>query len=129
MSDTSSLHAQFHELAQDAKAWPFAEARAVIKRLEKSGDDDTRPVVFETGYGPSGLPHIGTFGEVVRTSMVRMAFEVLTGRQTRLICFSDDMDGFRKVPDNVPNRDMLSAYIDQPLTNVPDPFDEHPSFG
>jgi len=129
MSDTSSLHAQFHELAQDAKAWPFAEARAVIKRLEKSGDDDTRPVVFETGYGPSGLPHIGTFGEVVRTSMVRMAFEVLTGRQTRLICFSDDMDGFRKVPDNVPNRDMLSAYIDQPLTKVPDPFDEHPSFG
>jgi len=129
MSDISSLHAQFHELAKDAKAWPFAEARAMIKRLEKSGDDQTRPVVFETGYGPSGLPHIGTFGEVVRTSMVRMAFEVLTGRQTRLICFSDDMDGFRKVPDNVPNREMLSAYIDQPLTKVPDPFDEHPSFG
>ena len=103
--------------------------RAVIKRLEKSGDDGTRPVVFETGYGPSGLPHIGTFGEVVRTSMVRLAFEVLTGRPTRLICFSDDMDGFRKVPDNVPNREMLADYIDQPLTKVPDPFGEHPSFG
>ena len=129
MSDTSSLHSHFAALATDAKAWPFAEARNVIKRLEKSKDDGTRPVVFETGYGPSGLPHIGTFGEVVRTSMVRLAFEVLTGRATRLICFSDDMDGFRKVPDNVPNRDMLAAYIDQPLTKVPDPFDEHPSFG
>jgi len=129
MSDTSSLHSQFAALAHDAKAWPFAEARNVIKRLETSGDDGTRPVVFETGYGPSGLPHIGTFGEVVRTSMVRLAFEVLTGRATRLICFSDDMDGFRKVPDNVPNREMLAAYIDQPLTKVPDPFEEHPSFG
>ena len=129
MQETSSLHAQFSALATDAKAWPFAEARAVIKRLEKSGDDGTRPVVFETGYGPSGLPHIGTFGEVVRTSMVRLAFEVLTGRPTRLICFSDDMDGFRKVPDNVPNREMLADYIDQPLTKVPDPFGEHPSFG
>ena len=129
MSETSSLHHQFATLAQDAKAWPFAEARNVIKRLEKSDDDGVRPVVFETGYGPSGLPHIGTFGEVVRTSMVRLAFEVLTGRKTRLICFSDDMDGFRKVPDNVPNRDMLADYIDQPLTMVPDPFGEHPSFG
>ena len=129
MQDTSALHAQFAALANDAKAWPFAEARNVIKRLEKSGDDGKRAVVFETGYGPSGLPHIGTFGEVVRTSMVRLAFEVLTGRKTRLICFSDDMDGFRKVPDNVPNREMLADYIDQPLTRVPDPFEEHPSFG
>ena len=129
MQDTSALHAQFASLANDAKAWPFAEARNVIKRLEKSGDDGKRAVVFETGYGPSGLPHIGTFGEVVRTSMVRLAFEVLTGRKTRLICFSDDMDGFRKVPDNVPNREMLVDYIDQPLTKVPDPFEEHPSFG
>ena len=117
------------EHAQDAKAWPFAEARNIIKRLEKSGDDGTRPVVFETGYGPSGLPHIGTFGEVVRTSMVRLAFEVLTGRKTRLICFSDDMDGFRKVPDNVPNKENLANYIDQPLTKVPDPFGEYNSFG
>ena len=129
MSDTSSLHAQFAALASEAKAWPFAEARNVIKRLESSGDDGKRAVVFETGYGPSGLPHIGTFGEVVRTSMVRLAFEVLTGRKTRLICFSDDMDGFRKVPDNVPNREMLADYIDKPLTQVPDPFAEHPSFG
>ncbi|MGC6516595.1 MAG: lysine--tRNA ligase [Candidatus Puniceispirillaceae bacterium] len=129
MPDMTSLHATFATLAQDAKAWPFAEARAVIKRLAASDDDGQRPVVFETGYGPSGLPHIGTFGEVVRTSMVRLAFEVLTGRKTRLICFSDDMDGLRKVPDNVPNREMLSDYIDQPLTKVPDPFGDHPSFG
>ena len=88
-------------------------------------------MIFETGYGPSGLPHIGTFGEVARTSMVRHAFEVLTEgkRKTRLICFSDDMDGLRKVPDNVPNKDMLAAYLDKPLTSVPDPFsNEYPSF-
>ena len=116
--------------AADAKAWPFAEARNVLKRLSQQKDDDpSRPVLFETGYGPSGLPHIGTFGEVVRTSMVRKAFEVLTGRPTRLVCFSDDMDGFRKVPDNVPNQEMLANYIDQPLTKVPDPFGEHNSFG
>ena len=117
-------------LAQDANAWPFAETRNVIQRLSQDKDDDvSRPVIFETGYGPSGLPHIGTFGEVVRTSMVRKAFEVLTGRPTRLVCFSDDMDGFRKVPDNVPQQEMLAGYIDQPLTKVPDPFGEHDSFG
>src|SRR5687767_15866693 len=93
-------------LAQDARAWPFEEARKVVKRLEKAKAGDTgRTVLFETGYGPSGLPHIGTFGEVARTAMIRHAFEVLTeGRvQTRLVCFSDDLDGLRKVPDNVPN--------------------------
>ena len=117
--------------AKEARAWPFEEARRIIKRLEtiKGGADKT--VIFETGYGPSGLPHIGTFGEVARTAMVRHAFEILTeGRtKTRLICFSDDMDGLRKVPDNVPNKDMLAAYLDKPLTSVPDPFDnEHASF-
>ena len=117
--------------AKDARAWPFEEARRLIKRLEglKGGADKT--VIFETGYGPSGLPHIGTFGEVARTSMVRHAFEVLTEgkRKTRLICFSDDMDGLRKVPDNVPNKEMLAAYLDKPLTAVPDPFgNEYPSF-
>ena len=101
-----------------AKAWPFEEARRLIARLDKLKDGKDKTVVFETGYGPSGLPHIGTFGEVARTSMVRHAFEVLTGgkRATRLICFSDDMDGLRKVPGNVPNQEMLQAALDKPLT-------------
>lgn len=114
--------------AEDSKAWPFLEARALIKRLDKLRD---RPetVLFETGYGPSGLPHIGTFGEVARTAMVRHAFEVLTGEKTRLICFSDDMDGLRKVPDNIPNPELLAANLEKPLTSVPDPFGTHDSFG
>ena len=116
--------------AEAAKAWPFAEARALQARLAKMPNDDaSRPVLFETGYGPSGLPHIGTFAEVVRTSMVRRAFEALTGRPTRLICFSDDMDGLRKVPDNVPNPEKLAPYLQMPLTAVPDPFGTHDSFG
>ena len=122
-------------LAQSAKAWPFELARALEKRVDqqvKAGErtvDD--PVVFETGYGPSGLPHIGTFGEVVRTTMVRHAFEVLTGGTipTRLICISDDMDGMRKVPPTVPNPESLEAYLQQPLTSVPDPFGTHESYG
>ncbi|MEQ1647097.1 MAG: lysine--tRNA ligase [Hyphomicrobiaceae bacterium] len=115
----------------DAKAWPFEEARRLIQRLERAPQGKDKVVIFETGYGPSGLPHIGTFGEVARTSMVRHAFEVLTEgkRKTRLICFSDDMDGLRKVPDNVPNKEMLAQYLDKPLTSVPDPFsNEYPSF-
>lgn len=116
---------------QDAKAWPFAEARNLVKRLEKMGvtPNAERPVLFETGYGPSGLPHIGTFGEVVRTSMVRKAFESLTGLPTRLICFSDDMDGLRKVPDNIPNKELISQHLGKALTDVPDPFGTHDSFG
>jgi lysyl-tRNA synthetase, class I len=117
--------------AKEARAWPFEEARKLIARLEKQKAGADKTVIFETGYGPSGLPHIGTFGEVARTAMVRHAFEVLTEgkHKTRLICFSDDMDGFRKVPDNVPSRDMLAAYLDKPLTSVPDPFDnEHASY-
>ena len=115
----------------DAKAWPFEEARRLIARLARMKRDPASPVLFETGYGPSGLPHIGTFGEVARTTMVRHAYEALTeGRvKTRLVCFSDDMDGLRKVPDNVPNKDMLAAYLNKPLTSVPDPFgNEYPSF-
>jgi lysyl-tRNA synthetase class 1 len=115
----------------DARAWPFEEARRLIERLNRMPGGKDKTVIFETGYGPSGLPHIGTFGEVARTSMVRHAFETLTEgrRKTRLICFSDDMDGLRKVPDNVPNKDMLKAYLDQPLSRVPDPFsNEFPSF-
>jgi len=116
-------------LAQNAKAWPFEQARALVKRLEKMGRTDGL-VTFETGYGPSGLPHMGTFGEVVRTSMVRRAFEELTqGRyQTRLLCVSDDLDGMRKIPDNLPDPQRLEAFMQQPLTKVPDPFGTHESF-
>jgi lysyl-tRNA synthetase, class I len=114
-----------------ARAWPFEEARRIQKRLQTQQDGASKTVIFETGYGPSGLPHIGTFGEVARTAMVRHAFEVLSGgrHKTRLICFSDDMDGLRKVPDNVPNKEMLAQYLDRPLTSVPNPFGpEHASF-
>jgi lysyl-tRNA synthetase, class I len=117
------------ELAESSNAWPFEEARKIVARLKKKPKDE---VIFETGYGPSGLPHIGTFGEVARTTMVRHAFRVLTDDtvKTRLIAFSDDMDGFRKVPDNVPNKDMMAAHLGKPLTEVPDPFsNEYPSFG
>jgi lysyl-tRNA synthetase class 1 len=108
------------------KSWPFEEAQKVATRLKQAG---RTAALFETGYGPSGLPHIGTFGEVARTSWVRHAFTVLTGLPSRLLAFSDDMDGLRKVPDNVPNREMLAKYIGQPLTRVPDPFGTHDSFG
>jgi lysyl-tRNA synthetase, class I len=111
-----------------SKAWPYEEARKLLKRWPegKPGGD---PVIFETGYGPSGLPHIGTFNEVARTSFVRHAYEELTGgAPTRLIAFSDDMDGLRKVPDNVPNQAMLEEYLGKPLTRIPDPFGEHESF-
>jgi lysyl-tRNA synthetase class 1 len=116
------------EHAATAKAWPFEEAKKLLKRLEKR--DPAREVLFETGYGPSGLPHIGTFGEVARTSMVRHALEALRpGVKTRLVCFSDDMDGLRKVPTNVPNRELLEGALEKPLTAVPDPFGTHSSFG
>jgi lysyl-tRNA synthetase class 1 len=121
--------ANLRELAEQSHAWPFEEARKIVARLKKTPKDE---VIFETGYGPSGLPHIGTFGEVARTTMVRHAFRVLTGDKikTRLIAFSDDMDGLRKVPDNVPNKDMLATYLGKPLTRIPDPFsNEYPSFG
>jgi lysyl-tRNA synthetase class 1 len=108
------------------KAWPFEEARKVAQRLAASGKAHA---LFETGYGPSGLPHIGTFGEVARTTWVRRAFGEITGLPSRLLAFSDDMDGLRKVPDNVPNRDLLTPYLGQPLTRIPDPFGTHDSFG
>ena len=107
-------------------AWPFAEAAKLAERLAALGKSEG---LFETGYGPSGLPHIGTFGEVARTSWVRLAFTELTGKPSRLIAFSDDMDGLRRVPENVPNREMLAQYLGQPLTRVPDPFGTHESFG
>jgi lysyl-tRNA synthetase, class I len=108
------------------KAWPFEEAAKVAARLAATGKQSA---LFETGYGPSGLPHIGTFGEVARTSWVRHAFTTLTGLPSRLIAFSDDMDGLRKVPDNVPNKDMLREFLGRPLTRIPDPFGTHDSFG
>ncbi|MGB8816619.1 MAG: lysine--tRNA ligase [Rhizobiaceae bacterium] len=116
--------------AAACKAWPFEEAQKIIKRYEKTGYPES--ILFETGYGPSGLPHIGTFGEVARTTMVRHAFRVLTQDKvkTRLLCFSDDMDGMRKIPDNVPDRAFLEPHLHRPLTVVPDPFGgEYPSFG
>jgi lysyl-tRNA synthetase, class I len=116
-------------LAEQSAAWPFEEARKIVARLKRRPKDE---VIFSTGYGPSGLPHIGTFGEVARTTMVRHAFHVLTDDtvKTRLITFSDDMDALRKVPDNVPNKDMLAEHLGKPLTRVPDPFsNEYPSFG
>ena len=124
MSDPNDLRA----LAEQSNAWPFEQAKQIVARLKKRPKDE---VLFETGYGPSGLPHIGTFGEVARTTMVRHAFRVLTEDKikTRLIAFSDDMDGLRKVPDNVPNKEMLEKHLGKPLTTVPDPFGTHDSFG
>src|SRR6267378_7162578 len=129
MMSVSETAASLRELAEQSSAWPFEEARKIVARLKKQPKDE---VIFETGYGPSGLPHIGTFGEVARTTMVRHAFRTLTDDKvkTRLIAFSDDMDGLRKVPDNVPNKEMLTAHLGKPLTKVPDPFsNEYPSFG
>ena len=116
------------DAAMKSKAWPFEEARALLKRFDK-GAPEKGYVLFETGYGPSGLPHIGTFGEVARTTMIRRAFEAISDIPTRLICFSDDVDGMRKVPDNVPQREMLIENLQRPLTSVPDPFGQYDSFG
>ena len=122
------LHPSLREPAQTSKAWPFEEARKIVKRYP-GGKPGGEAVLFETGYGPSGLPHIGTFNEVLRTTMVRRAYEALTGgAATRLVAFSDDMDGLRKVPDNVPNGDMLREYLGKPLTAIPDPFAKYESF-
>src|SRR5579862_4778938 len=119
------------ETALAARAWPFEEARKLVARMEKkrASGGSVNEVLFETGYGPSGLPHIGTFGEVARTSWVRQAFEAMSDVPTHLIAFSDDMDGLRKVPDNLPNPDMIAANLGKPLTAIPDPFGTHASFG
>ncbi len=119
------------ETARNSKAWPFQEAQRLAKRLHGkggSGKPGGEPVLFETGYGPSGLPHIGTFQEVLRTTFVRRAYEALTGEQTRLVAFSDDMDGLRKVPDNLPNQAMLHENLGKPLSVIPDPFEKYESF-
>ncbi len=129
-SNMIDLSPEILSAAAESKAWPFEEAKKIVKRYEKTGFPET--VLFETGYGPSGLPHIGTFGEVARTTMVRHAFRVLTEDKvkTRLLCFSDDMDGMRKIPDNVPDRAALEPYLHMPLTVVPNPFGgDYESFG
>ena len=119
--------AELRAIAEQSHAWPFVEARKIVARLKSRPKDE---VIFETGYGPSGLPHIGTFGEVARTSMVRHAFRVLSDDKvkTRLIAFSDDMDALRKVPDNIPNKEMVARHLGQPLTRIPDPFGTHESY-
>ena len=119
------------DLGAAARAWPFEEARKLVARLEKrrAAGEKVEEIRFETGYGPSGLPHIGTFGEVARTTWVRNAFKTMSDVKTRLIAVSDDMDGLRRVPDNLPNPEMLAANLGKPLTSVPDPFGTHESFG
>jgi lysyl-tRNA synthetase, class I len=126
--DLATSPSDLRALAEQSNAWPFEQAKAIVARLKKKPKEE---VLFETGYGPSGLPHIGTFGEVARTTMVRHAFRVLTEDKikTRLLAFSDDMDGLRKVPDNVPNKELLEQNLGKPLTKVPDPFGTHSSFG
>jgi lysyl-tRNA synthetase class 1 len=119
--------AALRDAALVSKAWPYEEARKLLKRYDK-GAPDKGYVLFETGYGPSGLPHIGTFNEVLRTTMVRRAYEEMSDLPTRLIAFSDDMDGLRKVPDNVPNQEMLREHLGKPLTRIPDPFGKFESF-
>ncbi|PLX37519.1 MAG: lysine--tRNA ligase [Hyphomicrobiales bacterium] len=135
MSATRSADLDFDaalvEAARTSKAWPFEEAKKIVARIEKHGVSNGE-VLFETGYGPSGLPHIGTFGEVARTTMVRHAFRILTEDKipTRLLCFSDDMDGMRKIPENVPDPEFLRPYLQMPLTKVPNPFEgDYESFG
>jgi lysyl-tRNA synthetase, class I len=131
MTAIDAPNASLREIAELSHAWPFEEARKIVARLKRKPKPNPKDeVIFETGYGPSGLPHIGTFGEVARTSMVRHAFRVLTDDKikTRLIAFSDDMDGLRKVPDNIPNKELVAQNLGKPLTRVPDPFGTHDSF-
>lgn len=129
-SNITDLNPEILAAAAESKAWPFEEAKKIVERYK--GKDFPETVLFETGYGPSGLPHIGTFGEVARTTMVRHAFHVLTQDKvkTKLLCFSDDMDGMRKIPDNVPDRAFLEPHLHKPLTSVPNPFGgDYASFG
>ena len=132
MTVSAPVSPEERALAAQARSWPFEEAGKLVVRIGGAGQEHTPEkgyVLLETGYGPSGLPHIGTFGEVVRTTQVRQAFQRLSDVPTRLFCFSDDMDGLRKVPDNVPNPDMLRQHLGRPLTVIPDPFGTHESFG
>ncbi|MGB3724002.1 MAG: lysine--tRNA ligase [Pacificimonas sp.] len=126
------VNSELRAAALTSKAWPYEEARRVLKRYpdgKRDADGNSVPIVFETGYGPSGLPHIGTFNEVLRTTMVRRALHEMADVETRLIAFSDDLDGLRKVPDNIPDGEaLLGPHLNKPLTEVPDPFGTHDSF-
>ena len=132
MTAIDASTASLRELAELSHAWPFEEARKLLARMDQREARGVarKEVIFETGYGPSGLPHIGTFCEVARPSWVRRAFQMLSQMPSRLVLISDDMDGLRKVPENVPNRDMMARHLGKPLSRVPDPFStEYPSFG
>ena len=118
---------KINNIPENIKAWPIQEAVALDKHLSGINENKDK-ITFQTGYGPSGLPHIGTFGEVMRTSMVRHSFEKLYGIKTNLLCFSDDLDGLRKVPDNIPNKELVERDLDLPLSKVTDPFGTHKSF-
>ena len=113
----------------ESNAWPFQEALRILKKYEQSTSYKKDFILFETGYGPSGLPHIGTFGEVARTSMIVNALNQLTDIPKEIVTFSDDMDGLRKVPENIPNKDLLEKNLNKSLTKVPDPFKKFSSFG
>ena len=115
------------EIANQSNAWPFKEAQRLLKSINHKTPKKGY-VLFETGYGPSGLPHIGTFGEVARTIFIKNAFNIISKIPSKLIAFSDDMDGLRKVPDNIPNQKMLSMHMDMPLSKIPDPFEKYNSF-
>ncbi|CAK7192727.1 Lysine--tRNA ligase [Commensalibacter sp. Nvir] len=119
----------FSSLSSHLKAWPFEEASKLANHMKLKKNKSDKPALLETGYGPSGLPHIGTFGEVARTSWVRQAYQALTGMPTKMLAFSDDMDGLRKIPENVPNQKMLAEHLGKPLSKIPDPFETHESFG
>ena len=121
------MSATLRDAALQSNVWAFQEARKLIARYGGQAPEKGH-VAFETGYGPSGLPHIGTFAEVTRTTWVRRAFERMSDIPTKLICFSDDMDGLRKVPDNIPNREMVARHLGRALSSVPDPFETHESF-
>ena len=127
MTSAININTFDKKILENSNSWPFQEAQKIIQRIGKLSTEKT--IIFETGYGPSGLPHIGTFCEVFRTNLVRKAFSLLSNKPSKLICFSDDMDGLRKVPSNVPNQESMKNYIGMPLTKVPDPFGQHNSFG
>ncbi|KAF8818920.1 lysine--tRNA ligase [Rickettsia endosymbiont of Cardiosporidium cionae] len=122
------MEKQIVDVLQNLKSWPFIEAKKILLRI-KNTVPDKGYVLFETGYGPSGLPHIGTFTEVLRTTMVMEAFKKISDIPTKLVCFSDDLDALRKVPDNLPNQDMLTSKLGLPLTSIPDPFEKKGSYG
>jgi len=115
-------------IIQDTSSWPFVEARKLVKERQKIYEKKGK-ITLQTGYGPSGLPHIGTFAEVARTTMMVNAIKQIIDIPTEIITFSDDMDGLRKVPDNVPNKEILEKNLHKPLTSVPDPFKKYKSFG